>query len=456
MTAVPHDAARRMPEAGPEARLGIWPIDPDPGLTNLAGRQHWHLADDRAVVVEVAGMPIPEDDPRIAHLGIRRNSKGRPYPAAFARCPETGAPLGPTGPIPDPSILDIDAETATEVALPGGIPAPIRAGRPAALVLFQENLGLLEAWDGRAFHGLGRLPPVGIPGSQATAPGGFAYTAQDGLVVVPLPQLGPGLACMEARSPGLTVLSAPCWSGLDPVAIGERDGRLVLCRWAEGRLAEQDLGQAAPDDGKIGGPWTNRLGDASWTGTTGFVTCPSGGGRGRFVPWPEGFAAIPALTPWRDRADVHHQLGMREGRYLVAALEAGTGLHRLDGPHLAAGGVSYAGAERFDVPWQASAEVLTLGIHAGNLLVPLLAMARDTVLLALDIAGPRGGFLRGDDLAAPVAGHVLHHAHGVGLRRLPVSLEVSRLRDAGALLHDGALYLWSRSARRCHALRLRA
>ena len=444
-----------MSEAAPDDRLGIWPIDPDPALTNVAGRQIWHLADDRAVVVEVAGLPLPADDPRIAHLGVRYNAAGRPYPAAFVRCPETGTALGPAGPIPDPAILDIDAETATEIALPGGVPALVRAGRPAAIVLFQQNLGLLEAWDGRTFHSLGRLPPAGIPGSPASSPGGFAYTAQDGVVVVPMPQLGLEPAYAEARSPGLSLLSAPCLRGLDPVAIGARDGRLVLCRWAEGNLSEQDIGQTASDDERFGGAWTNRLGDAFWTGTNGFVACPSGGGEGRFTPWPEGFAAIPALAPWRDRADVHHQIGMRDGRYHVVALDADTVLHRLDGPHLAAGGVTYAGGERFDVPWRAPAETLNLGIHTGNLLVPLLAMARDTVLLALDIPGPRAGFLRGDTLAAPVTGHVLHHAHGVGLRRLPVSLEVSRLRDPGALLHDGALHLWSRSARRCHALRLR-
>ena len=36
-----------------------------------------------------------------------------------------------------------------------------------------------------------------------------------------------------------------------------------------------------------------------------------------------------------------------------------------------------------------------------------------------------------------------------------VSGKVLSIGDARALLHDGMLYLWSRSGRRCHALRLR-
>lgn len=452
----PCDPMRPVPEAASDRRVGIWPVDPDPAVTNLPDRQFWHLAHDRPVRVEVAGIPIPADDVRIPHLGIRRNAAGRAYPARFARCPETGAALGPAGPAPDPGCLDVDPETATEIALPGGVPALLRAGRPAGLYVLQENLGALEAWDGRTFSAMGRLPPAGVAASPAAGPRGLAYAGREALVVVPLPQLGPDLLHRQAGSPGLSFVSAPAWIGPDVLAIGAREGRMVLCRWAEGTLIEQDLAPLAPDAGRFGGPWANRLGDAVWTYADGFVACRSGARDAHVTRWPAGFRAIPSLEPWRDRADVRHQIGMLDGRYHVAALESGAALHRLDGPHCAAGDATYAGAERFDVPWQAPAEALNLGPHAGSLLVPLLAMPRDTVLLALDIPGPRAGFLRGEDLAAPARGHVLHHAHGAGLRRLPVSLEVTRLRDAGALLHDGALYLWSRSARRCHALRLRA
>ena len=456
MTPAPGDTTPPVPAAASGRRVGIWPIDPDPAVTNLAGRQLWHFAHDRPIRVETAGIAIPADDARIAHLGIRRNAAGRAYPARFARCPETGAALGPAGPAPDPACLDIDPETASEIALPGGVPMLFRAGLPAGLYVLQENLGALEAWDGRRFSAMGRLPPAGTAASPAAGPRGVAWAAREALVVVPLPQLGPDLVHREVRAPGLSFVSAPAWIGADVLALGAREGRMVLCRWADDTLAEGDLGPRAPDAETFGGPWANRLGDVVWTCADGFVACRSGARDAHVARWPAGFAAIPALAPWRDRADVHHQVGMLDGRYHVAALDAGTALHRLDGPHCAAGGVSYCGPERFDVPWQAPAEALNLGAHAGNLLVPLLAMPRDTVLLALDIPGPRAGFLQGDDLDAPARGHVLHHAHGVGLRRLPVSLEVSRLRDAGALLHDGALHLWSRSEGRCHALRLRA
>ncbi|MDP4003137.1 hypothetical protein [Methylobacterium sp. NEAU K] len=435
---------------------GLWPIDPDPRFTSLPGRQRWRFADGRPVAAEVAGIRIAADDARIAHLGIRRDARGHPFPAAFAHAPETGGRLGPPVPAPDPDILDIDAESAAEVPLPSGVPVLVRAGHPATLYLYQENLGAFEVWDGRAFAAMGRLP-IGSAGSGVAASRhGMAYTTSDALVSLPLPQLGPPLGHAEARAAGLRFLSAPCWRGAELLALGERDGRLSLCRGAAGSdsLDLRDLGRAAPG-GRFAGPWTNRLGDAFWTGAEGFVSCRTIGDATSFSPWPPGFAAISAQAPWCDRADMHHQLGMVAGRYYVAALSPDPLLHRLDGPHLAAGSVTYSGAERFDVPWLAAAEVLNLGVHAGNLMVPLLAMPRDTVLLALDIAGPRGGFLRGESLPAPVTGHVLHHAHGAGLRRLPIGLAVSAIGDARALLHDGALYLWSCSERRCHALRLR-
>ena len=456
MTRAPRGSSTPDPGAASAPRIGIWPVDADPAVTNLAGRQVWHFADDRPVVVETTNGAIPAGDARIAHLGIRRNAAGRPYPARFAYCPETGAELRPAGPAPDPDCLDIDGETATEIALPGGVPALVRAGRPAGLYLLQENLGVIEAWNGESFSAMGRLPQAGIAGSAATGPHGLAYTANDALVVVPLPQLGTELLHSQARSVGLSFVSSPFWSGADVLAIGTRADRMVLCRWVGGALAEQDLAAPAPDAKRFGGPWANRLGDVFWICADGFIACRPGIGEARFTSWPAGFHALPWLAPWRDRADVHHQLGLLGGRYHVAALDSSAGLHRFDGPHCAAGGVTYAGAERFDVPWQAPAEALNLGPHAGTLLVPLLAMARDAILLAIDIPGPRARFLQGEDLAAPVTGHVLHHAHGVGLRRLPVSLEVSHIADAGALIHDRVLYLWSRSERRCHAMRLRA
>jgi hypothetical protein len=191
-----------------------------------------------------------------------------------------------------------------------------------------------------------------------------------------------------------------------------------------------------------------------WTGPDGFVAFRAGGAGAAFVAWPDGFAPITAQAPWRDRADQHHQLGILEGRCHLAAVTPDRTLRPLDGPRLAAGPVAYWGADRFDLPWQPPAETLTLGAHAGALLVPLLALPRDTVLLALDIDAPRAGFLKGAALREPVIGHVLHHAHGVGLHRLPITLEVASRGDADALLHDNALYLWTRSGRSCHALRL--
>ncbi|MCJ2144281.1 hypothetical protein [Methylobacterium sp. E-066] len=440
--------------AGPE---GFWPIDPDLRVTSLPGRQHWRFAGGWPIAAEVGGIVVPADDARIAHLGIRRDQHGRAFPAAFARSPETGAALGPPVPASAPDILDIDPTNVAAVPLPSGVPALVRAGHPAALYLFQENLGAFEEWNGQKFVGLGRLLPDPVGSGLTAGRRGIAYATAEALVSVILPQLGSRLVHAEARTLGLRFLSAPCWRRGDLLVLGERDGRLVLCRTdAESNALDlRDLGRFAPD-ADFAGPWTNRLGDCFWTGPGGFVTCRTLGDETRITPWPAGFAPIIAQAPWRDRADLHHQLGMMEGRYHLAALAADPALNRLDGPHLAAGPGTYSGAERFDVPWQAAEEVLNLGAHAGNLLVPRLALARDTILLALDIPGPRGGFLRGESLPAPVTGHVLHHAHGAGLRRLPVGLAVSRIGDARALLHDGVLYLWSRSECRCHALRLRA
>lgn len=440
--------------AAPE---GIWPIDPDPRVTDLPGRQRWTFGGGRARAAEVAGTLVPATDARIAYLGIRRDGQGRPFPAAFAHSPETGAALGPPVPLPAPDILDIDLDSLADVPLPSGVPALIRAGHPAALYLFQENLGAFAEWDGRNFVGHERLPPHPVGTGITASRRGIAYATAEMLVGVRLPQLGRGLVHTETRAAGLRFLSAPCWRGGDLLVLGERGGRLVLCRLAaeSDALDLRDLGRAAPD-ADFAGPWMNRLGDAVWTGPDGFVACRTLGDETTATPWPGGFTPVIAQAPWRDRADLYHQLGMAEGRYHVAALAPDPDLHRLDGPHLAAGPCTYSGAERFDVPWQATEEVLNLGTHAGNLLVPRLSMARDTILLALDIPGPRGGFLRGERLPAPVTGHVLHHAHGAGLRRLPVGLAVSRIGDARALLHDGVLYLWSRSECRCHALRLRA
>lgn len=446
----PSPLARTAPE-------GVWPIDPDPRLTSLPGRQLWRFTGGRPVAAEVAGVTLAAGDARIAHLGIRRDGEGWPFPAAFAYAPGTGAALGPPVPVPAPEILDVAAESVFEVPLPSGVPLLIRAGHPAALYLFQENLGAFEGWDGSRFVGLGRLPPAPVGSGLTAGRRGIAYATADALVGVRLPQLGPHSDHAEARMPGLRFRSAPCWRGGDILALGERHGRLVLCRMAAASnvLVLHDLDAPAPD-ADFAGPWMNRLDDSFWTGPDGFVACRTLDDDTRVTPWPDGFAPVVAQAPWRDRADLHHQLGMVAGRYHVAALAPDPGLHGLDGPHLAAGPCTYAGAERFNVPWQASEETLNLGAHAGNLLVPRLAMTRDTILLALDIPGPRGGFLRGESLPAPVAGHVLHHAHGAGLRRLPVGLAVSRIGDARALLHDGVLYLWSRSECRCHALRLRA
>jgi len=436
---------------------GVWPIDPDPRFTNLRGRQNWHLRDGRTVATDVAGQRIGADDARIALLGIRRDSRAEPFPVAFAHAPSTGEALGPPVPRPDPALLDIDGGSAVEVPLPSGRPLLFRAGRPAGLYLLHDNLGALEAWTGRGFSALGRLPVSATGPALAVGPEGVAYTTATALVSLTLPQFGPGLAHGAARMPGLRFLSAPCWRGADLLAWAERDGWLVRCRGTAGSdgLDLFETGRRAPG-GRFSGPWVNRLGDAIWTESDGFVTCDAGDDGIRFDSWPDGFSPILNQAPWRDRADVPHQLGSADSRYHVAALSRDATLQRLDGPHLTAGTVTYWGDARFAAPWQAPAESLNLGGHAGSLLVPVLAMPRDTVLLALRLEGQQGGFIRGALQPGPVTGHLLHHAHGAGLRRLPVSLDVCAIGDPGALLHDGALYLWSRSSGRCHTLRLRS
>ncbi|MBE7202035.1 MAG: hypothetical protein INR70_30100, partial [Parafilimonas terrae] len=339
-------------------------------------------------------------------------------------------------PRPDPAQLDADRDSLVAVPLPSGSPTLFRAGRPSGLYLFQDNLGALEAWTGDAFATLGRLPASAAGSTLATGPEGLAYATADALISVRLPQLGPRLDHAVARGPGLRFLSVPCWRGADLLAWAARDGRLVLCRStvASGTLDLFDTGRPAPGGG-LAGPWMNRLGDAVWTGPDGSVACRSGDSEVAFAPWPKGFAPILARAPWRDRADLHHQLGMVGGRYHVAAVSPDAVPRLLDGPHLAAGTVTYCEHACFAVPWQPPSETLNLGVHAGSLLVPLLAMPCDTVLLAVALHGPRGDVLRGAPLSAPATGHVLHHAHGAGLRRLPVSLEISALDDAGALLH---------------------
>ena len=435
----------------------VWPIDPDPRLTNLRGRQDWQLRDGRPVAAAVAGRRIRADDARIAFLGIRRDSRGDPFPAAFAHAPSTGEALGGPAPPPDPVLLDIDGDSAVEVPLSPGRPTLFRAGRPAGLYLLQENLGALEVWTGRGFSAFGRLTADLTAPSLAVGPEGMAYTTADGLVSLPLPQVGPRLIGGEGRAPGLRFLSAPCWRGTGLLAWAERGGWLIRCRGTVGSdtLELFETGRRASGH-RYSGPWENHFGDAVWTGPDGFVACDAGDDGVRFVPWPEGFVPILNQPPWRDRADVHHQLGSAAGRYHAAALTQDVTLRRLDGPYLAAGTVTYWADACFAVPWHMPTEILNLGSHAGSVLVPLLAMPRDTILLALKLETSRGGFLRGAALPGPMTGQLLHHAHGAGLHRLPVSLDVSAIGDAGAVLHDGAIYIWSRSSRRCHTLRLRA
>ena len=281
-------------QAAPE---GIWPIDPDPRVTDLPGRQLWCFEDGRPRSVEVAGTLVPATDARIAYLGIRRDKQGRPFPAAFARSPETGTALGPPAPIPAPDILDIDLDSVAEVPLPSGVPALIRAGHPAALYLFQENLGAFAEWDGRRFVDHDRLPPHPVGTGITAGRRGIAYATADVLVSVSLPQLGRGLAHTEAQAEGLRFLSAPCWRKGDLLVLGERDGRLVLCRRADDSnlLHLRDLGRAAPDT-DFAGPWLNRLGDAVWTGPDGFVACRRSATR---PPSPPGPPASRRSSPRR-------------------------------------------------------------------------------------------------------------------------------------------------------------
>jgi hypothetical protein len=436
---------------------GTWPIDPDPRVTNLRGRQHWYLFNGSPVGAEVAGHRIEADDARIAYLGIRRDSRGRPHPAGFAYAPATGERLDAPRPLPDPAVLDVDADSVRDVPLPGGRPILFRAGRPAGLYLLQDDLGTLGAWTGRAFTALGRLPANPLGSTLAAGPAGMAYTTAEALISMPLPQLGPHLDHAEARPPGLRFRSAPGWCGAALLALAERDGQVILCRGRAGSVALDLIETGHPaSGGHFHGPWTNRLGDALWIESDGFIACRAGSDAIALTPWPAAFTPITAQAPWRDGVDMHHQLGVVEGRYHFATLAGKPVLRRLDGPRLAAGPVTYWGAECFTTPWQTASEALNLGIHAGSLLVPILAMARDTLLLAVAVESPRGDFLRGVPLDTPARGHVLHHAHGAGLRRLPVTLDVSAIGDAGALLHDGHLYLLSRSSGRCHALGLRA
>nr|WP_301335421.1 hypothetical protein [Methylobacterium fujisawaense] len=421
----------------------------------MSGRQLWHFRGGVPVAAEINGIRIAADDARIAQIGIRRDTQARPYPARFTHAPATGEILRNPATAEEPATLDIDRGSLSELPLPSGVPVLLRAGRPAALYLVQENLGALDTWDGRTFLPIGRLPAAAPRTTPTASHAGIAYTTVDALVSAGLPQLGPRLASGEAGLPRLRFLSAPGWDGIDLLALAERDGRLILCRGTVGSdaLALLDLDRSVSGS-RFSGPWTNRLGDMFWTGPDGFVAFRAGGAGAAFVAWPDGFAPITAQAPWRDRTDQHHQLGILEGRYHLAAVTPDRTLRPLDGPRLAAGPVAYWGADRFDLPWQPPAETLTLGAHAGALLVPLLALPRDTVLLALDIDAPRAGFLQSAALREPVIGHVLHHAHGVGLHRLPITLEVASRGDADALLHDNALYLWTRSGRSCHALRL--
>ncbi|MFD0934373.1 hypothetical protein ACFQ12_04130, partial [Methylobacterium trifolii] len=170
---------------------GIWPIDPDPAITNLSARQLWSFAEDGARSVETAGARLSAEDARLPFLGIRRDARGRAYPAAFAFCPETGVGLPPPcAPSDEPETLEIDPDRSEEIALTEGVPFLFHAGRPDSPYLFQENLGALEWWDpaGRAWIAMGRLPPVGLPAwshALAATPDGLAFATGDALVVVP-------------------------------------------------------------------------------------------------------------------------------------------------------------------------------------------------------------------------------------------------------------------------------
>ncbi len=448
------------PMSLPEALNGIWPIDPDPAVTNLAARQHWRFAEGRLAAVEVAGLTLSADDPRLAFLGLRRGAGG-PYPARFRHDPLTGAALAPDAPEPAGDILAVEADSAADLPLPAGVPALFRAGRPAMLCVFQENLGLLEWRAPEGWIPLGRLPPADLPpGAHALAAGpeGFAYATRDALVTVALPQLGAGLGHAALGRPDLRFLAGPARIGDRLAAPGLAAGEPVLAeapvRAGEG-VGPLALAPLPALPGLVAAPVLNRLGDAFWPAEAGFLIRTADGAPPRFLPWPAGFAPILAQSPYRDRSGILHQLGLRAGRYHYAALAPGDLLHGLDGPHCAAGGVSYAAGERFDPPWDAPAEALTLGAYAGSLLVPLLALPRDTLLLALRLESPTAEAIRGLPFPRPLTGYVLHHAHGAGLTRLPASLEVGSLADARACLGGGRLHLYSRRERRGRSFAVR-
>lgn len=147
---------------------GIWPVDPDPNLTKLSGRQLWHFRAGMPVGIDVNGVRMDAGDARIALLGIRRDARAHPYPAIFTHAPATGEPLRSPIAAEEPATLDIDRDSVFEIPLPSGVPVLVRTGRPAGLYLFQENLGALEIWDGRAFRSFGRLPAA-APGTTLTA-----------------------------------------------------------------------------------------------------------------------------------------------------------------------------------------------------------------------------------------------------------------------------------------------
>ncbi|MGU3540505.1 hypothetical protein [Methylobacterium sp. A54F] len=460
----------------PAASAEIWPIDPEPSVTNLSGRQFWRFEGGIAREVRIGDHRLAASDGRIAFLGVRRDPENRAYPAGFSHCPRTGRPLsepllgtdtfgwpyaGP-GARPDGRTLHLDKDGLREVPLSRGLPALFAAGRPSALYLHGETLGSLEWFDALAgrWASLGRLPPADLPPhahALVAGPDGLAFAGRDALVTVPLPQIGTNLAAARHALPGLRFLSAPAWRAGCLVLPAARAGRLLLARLrlrgaeAEGPLTVTDLGPLdAP--APFAAPFANGVEDLLFVGASAVVIARADTDEAVRVPWPEGFAPILAQRPFRDGRDVHHQLGLAAGRYHYAALVPGMPLRALDGPHLSAGGVTYAGADRHAVPWEAPAESLTLGRYAGHLLVPLLGLARDTILMAVRPAEGAAAFLRGEPLRAPVLAHILHHAHGGGLHDLDLALAVSSLHDASAFPMGRALYLCSRAEGRCFGM----
>lgn len=447
-----------------EPHVPLWPIDPDPATTNLVERQGWYFAGSQPEAVAVVGSRLDPGDPRLGLLGIRRNAAGRPYPAHFAFCPETGKKLASAAPPAPPAKHEFDPDSHDAIPFTEGVPSLSFAGHPERLYLSHDNLGALEWWDAasRAWIGLGRIPPADLPpiahGLAATRHG-LAYATRDCVVVVPLPQLEAQARFATLREPGLTFVAAPVWRADGLFVPAARAGRLVLCHLPmargepAGALALHDLDMAAGD--AFGRPVVNRLGDTVWPGEAGFLRCRGDCLAGELERWPAEFEPVLAQPPYRDGGDVAHQLGMFEGRYHYASLTRAPALQRLNGPHLAAGATTYSGGERFLTPWGDPVESLTLGAYAGSLILPLIAMARDTVLLAIRIESAVADFIRGRPLRRPVTAHALHHAHGAGLRRLPVSLEIASIHDAKGFVHAGRAYLYSRAERRCHGLDLR-